>query len=73
MINPKLSLVPAENSPNFNAKFYRTLNCKKVHPIKILKHFYEIALFSCHIVSSYQGKNANKALFIEFDRRITIN
>ena len=42
---------------------------KKMRLLKILKHFYTIASFSFLAVFCYQGENANKALFIDFDRR----
>ena len=46
---------------------------KKVYLLKILKDFYLIAPLFYHFVSSYQGENANKAPFIDFDRRAIIN
>ena len=73
MKNPKLSSIPTKNPPNFGARQHKIPNCKKVHPLKILKHFCKIAPLSFRIVSSYPGENANKALFIDFDKRATIN
>ena len=71
MINPNLSLVPAK-PPNFGARFPKIPNGKK-KPLKILKHFLKIFPLLCYAVSSYQEENANKALFIDFDRRVIIN
>ena len=73
MINPKLSLVPAKNPPNFGARPHKIANCEENTPCKNLKTFFKIAQFFYHVVSSYQGENVNKALFIYFDRRTLIN
>ena len=66
MIDLRLSLVLVKNSPHFVARSHKIPNCKKIHPLKIFKHFYKLAPLSFHIISSYQGENANKALFYWF-------
>ena len=73
MINPKLSSVPAKNPPILVLDLIKLQIVKKTPLLKTLKHFYKIAQFFYHVVSSYQGENANKALFIYFDRRAIIN
>ena len=44
MINPKLSSVPAKKTSNFGARPHKIIIklqiVKKVHLLKILKHFY---------------------------------
>ena len=64
MINPKLPSVPAKPLHTFGARPHKIVNCNTTPLLKILKHFYKIAQFIYHVVSSYQGENANKALFI---------
>ena len=72
MINPKLSSVPSKKPPIFGARPHKIANCEKSTPFTNLKTFLFAPLFY-HVVSSYQGENANKALFIYFDRRAIIN
>ena len=73
MINSKLSSIPAKYPLNFGARPHKIPNCKKSRSFKNLKLFHKIVPLSYHIVSSCQGDNANKALFIDFDRRTLIN
>ena len=73
MINPKLSSVPAKNPPNFGARPHKIANCEENTPFKNLKTFLLNSGVLLSLVSSYQGENANKALFIYFDRRAIIN
>ena len=73
MINPKSSLIPAKSLQILLPQLIKFQIVKKVYPLKVLKHFYKIASLSFHIALSYQGENANKALFIDFDRRAIIN
>ena len=72
MMNAKLSTAPAKNLPILVLDLIK-LQIVKKYIFKNLETFLLICATFYHVVSSYQGKNANKALFIDFDRRAKIN
>ena len=63
MINSKLFSIPAKSPHNFGARLHKIPNCKKVHPLDILKHFCTIAPLFSRVVSSYQEENEKKNTF----------
>ena len=73
MINLKLSSVLAKSPPTLGLDLRKLQMVKKAHLLKILKHFYQFGPHSFYVVTSYQGENANKALFMGFYRRAIIN
>ena len=73
MINPKLLSVPVKNSPNFHARFYRNVNCKKLLTVKFMRHCYALTPLSSRVALIYQRENSNKTLVDDFNRQAMIN